>query len=61
MTRYGKVEAVAASVSGRTGSGLVDIRIVFNLSSPGIALEDMPQSSVDRCEWHCSAEGLGHQ
>ncbi|MFE4956192.1 zinc-ribbon domain-containing protein [Streptomyces sp. NPDC056653] len=34
---------------------------VSSLSSPGTALEDMPLSSTDRCQWRCSAEGCGHQ
>lgn len=34
---------------------------VSNLSSPGTALEDIPLSSTDRCQWRCSAEGCDHE
>ncbi|WP_369265259.1 zinc-ribbon domain-containing protein [Streptomyces sp. R35] len=37
------------------------VEFVSNLSSPGMALEDMPLSSTDRCQWRCPAEGCGHQ
>lgn len=59
------VSAVMSKRRSATEMAAVRVRLkaefVSNLSSPGMALEDMPLSSADRCQWRCLAEGCGHQ